>query len=607
MGIRRVLAKVRITSPELVRPRFNKRKAFPGDVLTCSVTLRGQCPLKLEDLVFMAYLRSGKEGGWSPLPGAIRKVEKKDGGFTGELQVPRVVGGKLCFFVWSKLKPSRQVKSPVVGIVRRQPIKIKRMDTHFLPGRENLQVFGKIPLWAKFMRVEVYSQGRTRRGLGGEPVHTETLPVTSRKGMIYQWNGVAKAGPLKGKPLTYFDGPFLLRMIAADKKDKLEPRVDPLASVPSNGRPFHLEVGKIELYYAPDPDSPKGLRPLRGTVNILEEGGDDGSKDDKPADGKGTLDGVAKGKLTVVAKLFLKTKKRTMGRKGRNLVAFAPELFGRAKPKLFWRYIPRHRVNPSAKPKKGASDFELTPPGNFPGELLRETARRVQGFANVEKAWKGYAGAFFKPTVSSSGPFRLGAVYPRYRVQRQSTRATNEAARFSRFKLRWLKVLPRILDLCWGAENPVSGSEIEVFGKVKGLPAGKAVKVEVCQGKKVVAKLDAKIAPSGGVLTRWNYEYDQDISEIAERGKEPKGPKADGPFTFKIKVPGMEAESPAIKPEDAIEFVLTDEDGEPMGNQAYRLHLPDGGVLDGESDDKGRIYHEGVPAGRCDLELLEDE
>jgi hypothetical protein len=52
---------------------------------------------------------------------------------------------------------------------------------------------------------------------------------------------------------------------------------------------------------------------------------------------------------------------------------------------------------------------------------------------------------------------------------------------------------------------------------------------------------------------------------------------------------------------DWIEFLLVDEDDQPVAGEPYQLTLPDGSVLEGQLDEQGLVRVEGIPSGDCTI------
>jgi hypothetical protein len=76
--------------------------------------------------------------------------------------------------------------------------------------------------------------------------------------------------------------------------------------------------------------------------------------------------------------------------------------------------------------------------------------------------------------------------------------------------------------------------------------------------------------------------------------------------TYTHTLPEQGAPLPASTREDAptwVEAILEDEDGTPLADVGYRLTLPDGSLVEGRTDEAGRVYVDPVPPGECRIEL----
>ena len=50
-----------------------------------------------------------------------------------------------------------------------------------------------------------------------------------------------------------------------------------------------------------------------------------------------------------------------------------------------------------------------------------------------------------------------------------------------------------------------------------------------------------------------------------------------------------------------IEIELVDEENQPVPGETYRIELPDGPVVEGNLDSRGRARHEGIVRGSCQI------
>jgi len=111
------------------------------------------------------------------------------------------------------------------------------------------------------------------------------------------------------------------------------------------------------------------------------------------------------------------------------------------------------------------------------------------------------------------------------------------------------------------------------------------------------------------VEVEWEYEYHEDTDEIPSDEEMKKyGKKYNSPeyfFTFKIDSQeyGIKQESGLLNFKDWVEINLDDETGQPMTNEKYTLHMPDGSKREGNLDKKGYAREENVPPGKITFEF----
>lgn len=70
---------------------------------------------------------------------------------------------------------------------------------------------------------------------------------------------------------------------------------------------------------------------------------------------------------------------------------------------------------------------------------------------------------------------------------------------------------------------------------------------------------------------------------------------------FPSQAPGSAVRS--CKQQTWVEIQLVDQNGEPVANQSFELVLPDGSVVQDQTDAKGLAGVEGIDAGECEIRL----
>ena len=69
----------------------------------------------------------------------------------------------------------------------------------------------------------------------------------------------------------------------------------------------------------------------------------------------------------------------------------------------------------------------------------------------------------------------------------------------------------------------------------------------------------------------------------------------------KTEPPTSEEEDTSEEETHWIALVLTDTEGNPMPNEPYQLKLPDGRIVEGRLDNKGKAKHDGIQEGNCEV------
>ncbi|UCG61924.1 MAG: hypothetical protein JSV52_01135 [Candidatus Zixiibacteriota bacterium] len=115
------------------------------------------------------------------------------------------------------------------------------------------------------------------------------------------------------------------------------------------------------------------------------------------------------------------------------------------------------------------------------------------------------------------------------------------------------------------------------------------------------------------VSVNWEYEYHEDTDEIATQEElDQYGGKYNPPeyfFTIEIydQVFGKKQESKLLVFKDWLEIAGEEPTGEPMANRDYIIKLPDGTEKKGKLDKDGFARVEGIPPGKCEIEIPPDQ
>lgn len=111
----------------------------------------------------------------------------------------------------------------------------------------------------------------------------------------------------------------------------------------------------------------------------------------------------------------------------------------------------------------------------------------------------------------------------------------------------------------------------------------------------------------GKLEASWEYEYQDDVDDIVpeEEVQKTGGTYHPPEYFFVVKVGkqtwGDNQESSLLAFRDWIEVELQDEEGNPMADEPFELHLPDGSTQNGTLDDNGFARVDSVPPGRVEV------
>lgn len=172
---------------------------------------------------------------------------------------------------------------------------------------------------------------------------------------------------------------------------------------------------------------------------------------------------------------------------------------------------------------------------------------------------------------------------------------------------------PRVKSMKWSADEARRGDIMTLSGEFEDIPDNSEVVVTIYEYDENDAndKITEFPATLNGkkLEAKWAYQYFEDTDEIpTQQEKERYGSSYNPPeYFFTVKYGnfemGKEQESGLLNFKDYIEINLTDEAGNPVPNEDYVLHLPDGTEKQGTLDDNGYAKEEGIPPGSTMVEF----
>lgn len=172
--------------------------------------------------------------------------------------------------------------------------------------------------------------------------------------------------------------------------------------------------------------------------------------------------------------------------------------------------------------------------------------------------------------------------------------------------------LSAIKDARWGVMEATVGDKVKMTVTTAGLEDGEAATLKIyIKDANFADHLFETITTevqSDEVEEEWELEIDQDLIERQDQ-KAVRGYSA--PYYFFVaEIAGLKQRSGLLKFKDWMEINLEDDEGNKLGDQKYRVFLPNGEVREGNLDSDGYAKVEKIPPGRVEVEfpdLYEDE
>jgi len=171
----------------------------------------------------------------------------------------------------------------------------------------------------------------------------------------------------------------------------------------------------------------------------------------------------------------------------------------------------------------------------------------------------------------------------------------------------------KVTDLSWSASEARRGDVLTLKASVENLPDAAQVKIIIYEfdrdgANDKIVELPATV-DNKKIELQWAYEYHEDTDEIPSDAEMQRYGRNYNPpeYFFTVKVDrkefGKKQESGLLKFKDWMEIELRDEDGNPIANENYILHLPDGQQRSGKLDENGRAREKDIPPGKVVVEL----
>jgi hypothetical protein len=172
---------------------------------------------------------------------------------------------------------------------------------------------------------------------------------------------------------------------------------------------------------------------------------------------------------------------------------------------------------------------------------------------------------------------------------------------------------PELKSMAWKSAAAHRGETVAMEAEFTGCNGNEEAAVEIFEydydgNHDPVATVQGAIR-NGKLEASWNYEYQDDVDDIPteEEIKRTGGDYHPPEYFFVIKLGnkkwGEKQESGLLQFEDWIEIELQNETGNPMADEPYICHLPDGKKHEGNLDENGFARVEPAPPGPVEVEF----
>jgi len=219
-------------------------------------------------------------------------------------------------------------------------------------------------------------------------------------------------------------------------------------------------------------------------------------------------------------------------------------------------------------------------------------------------------GHFLKVRVVDKGGFPVSGI--KYRLKDPDGKVTDGTV-YGSIKRTGVKegdydiTLSAIQDARWGAKEAAIGEKVKMTVTAAGIEDGEAAALKIyIKDASFADHLFETITTEvqgDKVEDEWELQIDQDLIERQDQ-KSTRGYSA--PYYFFVaEIAGMQKRSGLLKFKDWMEINLEDDDGTRLGDQKYRVFLPNGEVREGTLDSDGYAKVENIPPGRVEVEFPE--
>jgi uncharacterized Zn-binding protein involved in type VI secretion len=153
----------------------------------------------------------------------------------------------------------------------------------------------------------------------------------------------------------------------------------------------------------------------------------------------------------------------------------------------------------------------------------------------------------------------------------------------------------------WSKDKADVGEKVKLTADVEGFEDGTKTSVQIfrrdIKGPDVPIQTIEVDIKNRAIETSWEYILPE--NKERERIEYPWEKYSAPEYYFEVNIGQCKARSRLLSYRDWIEIRLKDQDGNPLANQEYELHLPDGSIQKGKLDGNGYKKVENLPPGRC--------
>ncbi|MBT8399865.1 MAG: carboxypeptidase-like regulatory domain-containing protein [Rhodothermia bacterium] len=154
----------------------------------------------------------------------------------------------------------------------------------------------------------------------------------------------------------------------------------------------------------------------------------------------------------------------------------------------------------------------------------------------------------------------------------------------------------------WSQSEASRGDIVQLTADIRNAPDFSDAEITVFEldpdgAHEVITKLSA-MTDGGRVEVAWEFDFPGDVKDIPSHAEADDGYKPPQ-FFFRVDVFAKTADSDLLTFKDFVEVRLRDDDGAPIPDAEYVLHLPDGSQRTGTLDAEGTAREEDVPPGVC--------